>query len=290
AGCDLSHWRIALCGAETVSAATLRAFAQRFARFGFDPAALTPVYGLSEAALAVTAAPLARPFGARRLDRLCLATDGAAVDDPAGVEGVSVGRRLPGFALELRDPEGRALPEGRVGRLFVRGPSLMDGYLERPTESAAVLSDGWLDTGDLGFVADGELYLTGRARDLLILRGRNHAPSDVEAAADGVEGVRRGCTAAVSHRAEGEATDRLLLFVERQRGLAAGPEADGPLAERVRAAVLAATSLAVDELVVLAPGALPRTSSGKIRRAEALRRHLSGQLEAAPASRLAVVA
>jgi len=279
-GCDLSAWRVALCGAETVSAQTLAAFARRFARWGFRPEALTPVYGLSEAALAVTFAPLDRPFRSGRFDREALARDARATVDGSGTEIVSVGRPLPGFALELRDEAGRALGEGRVGRLFVRGPSLMREYLGRPDATARVLVDGWLDTGDLGFLADGELYLTGRAKDVLILRGRNHAPADVEAAAGEIEGVRRGCVAAVARRVEGEATDRLLLFVERRRGRRAGGDGDDELARRVRAAVLTGTGLAVDEVHLLAPGTLPRTSSGKIRRGETLARHLAGQLEA----------
>jgi acyl-CoA synthetase (AMP-forming)/AMP-acid ligase II len=280
AGCDLSEWRVALCGAETVSAATLRAFARRFAPWGFRGEALTPVYGLSEAALAVTFSPLGRAFASRRFDREKLARDARAVPDAAGAELVSVGRPLPGFALELRDGTGRPVGAGRVGRLFVSGPSLMREYLGRPEATAQALVDGWLDTGDLGFLADGELYLTGRAKDVLILRGRNHAPADVEAAIDGVEGVRRGCAAAVSLRAEGEATDRLLLFVERRAARRPPGAGDDELASRVRAAVLTGTGLAVDEVHVLGPGTLPRTSSGKIRRGETLARHLAGRLEA----------
>jgi acyl-CoA synthetase (AMP-forming)/AMP-acid ligase II len=283
-GCDLSAWSVALCGAETVSAATLTAFAQRFARWGFRAEALTPVYGLSEAALAVTFSALDRPFASGRFDREALARDARATADQAGTEIVSVGRPLPGFALELRDEAGRALGEGRVGRLFVRGPSLMREYLGRPDATARALVDGWLDTGDLGFVANGELYLTGRAKDVLILRGRNHAPADVEAAAGEIDGVRRGCVAAVAHRVEGEATDRLLLFVERRRGRQPNGGGDDELARRVRAAVLAGTGLAVDEIHLLAPGTLPRTSSGKIRRGETLERHLAGRLEAPAAA------
>lgn len=284
-GCDLSAWRVALCGAETVSAATLRAFARRFAPWGFRAEALTPVYGLSEAALAVTFSPLGRVFSSRRFDREALARDGRArPDDAAGAELVSVGRPLPGFALELRDDAGHPVGEGRVGRLFVSGPSLMREYLGRAEATARALVDGWLDTGDLGFLADGELYLTGRAKDVLILRGRNHAPADVEAAIDGVDGVRRGCAAAVSCRAEGEATDRLLLFVERRRARHPSRTGDGDLAERLRAAVLAGTGLAVDEVHLLEPGTLPRTSSGKIRRTETLTRHLAGRLDAPAAT------
>jgi acyl-CoA synthetase (AMP-forming)/AMP-acid ligase II len=285
-GCDLSCWQSALCGAETVSAVTLRRFADRFARWGFRAEALTPVYGLSEAALAVTFSELGRGVASRRYERTTLAAHGravalasepeAAAEDAAGVELVSVGRPLPGFALELRDALGRPVAERTIGRLFVRGPSLFRGYLGRPEATAAALAGGWLDTGDLGFTDDGELFLTGRAKDVLVLRGQNHAPDEVERALDGVPGVRRGCVAAVSDRADGEDTDRLLLFVELQRGT--GPPERAALPARAREAVLAACGLAPDEIHLLAPGTLPRTSSGKIRRRETLVRHLAGTL------------
>jgi acyl-CoA synthetase (AMP-forming)/AMP-acid ligase II len=290
AGCDLSAWRIALCGAETISAASLRAFAARFARFGFRAEALTPVYGLSEASLAVTFSALDRPPVSRVLDRTALARDRRAIDAgtnavtavPAagGVERVSVGRPLAGFALELRDRAGRPVAEGEVGRLYVRGPSLFREYLGRPEATARVLVDGWLDTGDLGFLDSGELYLVGRAKDVLIVRGQNHAPEEVERAVDAVAAARRGCAAALSHRPDGEPTDRLLLVVEHRRGAGASDRIE--LSRRAREAVLGATGLALDEVVVVAPGTLPRTSSGKIRRGETLARHLAGEL-AAPA-------
>ena len=277
-GCDLSHWRVAVCGAETVSAVTLRAFASRFARWGFRAEALTPVYGLSEAALAVSFGELDRPFRARRFARAALATSGEAVAAEDGTELVSVGRALPGFALEVRGADGAPLPERRVGRLHVRGPSLLREYFGLPEATAEALVGGWLDTGDLGFLDGGELYLTGRAKDVLVVRGGNHDPADVELAVTALPGARRGCAAAVSYRREGEATDRLLLVVERRNG---ATERDlAALPGRCREAVLGATGLALDELLVVAPGTLPRTSSGKIRRGETLRRHLSGALAA----------
>jgi len=275
-GLDLSNWRVALCGAETVVASALDRFARRFARCGFRADALTPVYGLSEAALAVTFPPLGRGVVARRFAREALAASGDATPDPEGVEVVSVGPPLPGFALEVRDGKGRPQPERRVGRIFVAGPSLFREYLGQPIATGRVLVDGWLDTGDLGFVDGGELYLTGRAKDVLIVRGRNHAPHEIEEAVGRLPEVRRGCVAAVSHLAEGEPTERVLLFVERRRGV--GPEAGEGLGARCREAALAASGLAIDEVVVLAPGTLPRTSSGKIRRGEALARHLAGTL------------
>jgi acyl-CoA synthetase (AMP-forming)/AMP-acid ligase II len=280
-GVDLSSWRVALNGAEPVAAEVLRRFQRRFAAWGFRPEALTPVYGLSEASLAVTFSPLDRPFTSRRFDRDALAERLEAVDDQTGVEIVSVGQPLPDFSLRVVDREHRELPERCVGRLLVRGPSLMEGYLGHRRATARTLRDGWLDTGDLGFVADGDLYLTGRAKDVLILRGRNHSPVEVEHAVDTVDGVRTGCTATVSFMPEDGERELLLVMVEARRGV---PEREYlQIGEKVSQAVLAATGLDLDRVEVLEPGALPRTSSGKIRRHEALQRWRNDTLTA-PAS------
>jgi fatty-acyl-CoA synthase len=275
-GVDLSAWQVALNGAEAVVPAVLRAFAERFARWGFDAAALAPVYGLSEAALAVTFSALGRTFRSRAFDREALAAHGEARLREGGREIASVGRPLQGVRLALRDEAGREVQEGRVGRIWVQSPSLMSGYFGDPDATARVLRDGWLDTGDLGFLAGGELYLTGRAKDLLLLRGRNHAPEEVERAVAGVPGVRTGCAVAASWLPEGATGEVLGLFVERARDAPARQLAELPPA--CRTAVLAKTGLALDEVVVLAPGTLPRTSSGKLRRAETLRLHLAAGL------------
>ena len=285
-GVDLSCWRAALNGAEPVAPGVLRAFAERFARWGFSPAALTPVYGLSEAALAVTFSALDEPYRSGWYDREALARERVARPTPAGGSGagagepgreiVSVGRPLPGFRLSVRDPHGRELPPRRVGRLWVTGPSLMQGYLGDAEGTARALRDGWLDTGDLGFLDDGELYLAGRAKDLIILRGRNHSPAEIEQAVDALPGVRAGCAVAVSWLPEGAPGEVLALFVERSRHATAAELAALP--DACREAVLAATGLAIDRFEVLAPGTLPRTSSGKLQRSEALRLYLEGAL------------
>ncbi len=275
-GIDLSAWRVALNGAEPVAPSVLRSFQQRFAQYGFRPETLTPVYGLSEATLAVTFSALDQPFRSERFDRRALATENRAHRDPQGLELVSVGRPLPGTDIKIVDTEGGALDTGKVGRVWVRGPSLMEGYLDRPQATANAFTDGWLDTGDLGFLHDADLFLTGRAKDIVILRGRNHSPVEIEHAVDNTEGVRRGCAVAVSWLPEEATGESLLLFVEHRKGVEAECIADLPQA-CVRA-VLAATGLLPDEVVALPPGTLPRTSSGKLRRQEALRQHLAGDL------------
>ena len=273
-GVDLSRWRVALNGAEPVSPDTLRAFAARFARWGLRPEALTPVYGLSEASLAVTFGKIEEPFRTLRVDRVLLSA-GFVHPDPEGVELVSVGRPVYGFQVEIRGPKGPLSP-GRVGRIFAKGPSLMEGYLDQPEATAKALVDGWLDTGDLGFLWEEELYLVGRAKDVLILRGRNHPPHPVEQAIDGLDGVRAGCAAAVSYRPEGAEQELLLLFIEHKIGVE--PKELQGLPDQVIAVVLQKTGLRVDEVILLAPGTLPRTSSGKIRRSETLKLFIEGTL------------
>ena len=310
-GVDLSSWKLALNGAEPVSAEVLRRFAGRFARFGLDPRALTPVYGLSEASLAVTFTPRGRgarftpieggPLRSRGEARLCADVSemidntetiettgttesaGSPAPGPERRELASLGLPLPGVsvrvAASLSDPA--PLAEGRVGRLLVAGPSIMSGYFGNPEATARALQSGWLDTGDLGFVLGGELHLCGRAKEVVILRGQNHAPQEFEDALEGLAGVRTGCAAAVGFVPQGGEGEELLLLVER-----AGeevPQADGAghaLDEQIRGRVVERTGVRPHTVLLLAPGTLPRTSSGKLRRGEALRQLQAGELRA----------
>jgi acyl-CoA synthetase (AMP-forming)/AMP-acid ligase II len=273
AGLSLASWRLALDGAEAISGEAMRRFAARFAPAGFDPGALVPVYGLSEAALAVTFGQPGRPLEGRRVDPARLAREGRVA--PGAREIVPVGRPVPGFEVEVRGPDGAPAGEGRLGRIFARGPSLMEGYLGDPAATAQALEGGWLATGDLGFVAGGELHVHGREKDVVIVRGANHAPDEFEAALAGVAGVRPGCAVALGFTTE-DGTEALLVLAERARERRRRD--DAALAAAVRAAVLERTGVAPAAVEILAPGTLPRTSSGKLRRQEALRRHLAGTL------------
>ena len=264
-GIDLSGWRFALNGAEATSPQTMRDFFKRFAPYGLRETALTPVYGLSEAALAVSFGDSESVFTSARFSREGL-TEGRGEPDTEGMELASVGRPLRGFTIEIRRDRA-ALPSGEIGRIWVKGPSVMDGYLD----GRAAPKDGdWLDTGDLGFMHEGELYITGRAKDVLVVHGRNHDPHTLERAIDGLDGVRTGCSAAVAQLTQDG--ERVVLFVETR-----GAVTDD-LDQRIILAIRAATSVTVDEVVLLAPGTLPRTSSGKIRRAEALKQWTAGTL------------
>jgi acyl-CoA synthetase (AMP-forming)/AMP-acid ligase II len=285
---SLASWRLALNGAEPISGEAMRRFTWRLAPHGFDAGALVPVYGLSEAALAVTfSRPGRAPMG-RHVDPDRLARDGEVA--PGEREVVSVGSPVAGVELGLRDEGGAELGEGRLGRIWVRGPALMRGYLGDPAATDRALRDGWLDTGDLGFVLDGELYVHGRAKDVIIVRGANHAPEEFEAPLAGVAGLRPGCAVAVGSTGHG-GEEALVILAERARREAI-PD-DGPVEAEVRRAVLEATGVAPREVHLLAPGTLPRTSSGKLRRGEARSRLEAGALlppERVNALRLAALA
>ena len=272
AGLSLASWRIALDGAEPVTAGALHRFAARFSPFGLDPGSLMPVYGLSEASLAVTFCPRGRPPLAERIDPAALRSGQVS---PGEREVVSVGAPIPGVEVEVRGEDDEALPERRLGRIHVRGPSLMQGYLGDPGASARALRDGWLDTGDLGFHAGGELFVHGRAKDLVIVRGANHAPEEFEACLAGVEGLRPGCAVALGFLPEGGDVEELLVLAERTRGVR-GPGT--ALEQAVRDAVSSRTGVRPHTVRILEPGTLPRTSSGKMRRGEALRRFQAGKL------------
>jgi fatty-acyl-CoA synthase len=271
-GVDLSSWSICLNGAEAVSAETQRRFSERFGRWGFRASAFTPCYGMAEASLAVTFKPAGTTFEALGVDGDRLAAEG--VVQPGGKEIVSVGRPLAGMAVEIRDDDGVALPAGRVGHIFVSGPSIMGGYFGRSDLTDQALHDGWLRTGDRGFIHDGELYVCGRQKDIVIVRGANHAPEEFEAALDGLPGVRTGCAVAVGFVPAGDEDEALAMLVETTL------DATASLAQDVASRVQQHTGILPAHVELLAPGTLPRTSSGKLRRREALTQWQTGQLSA----------
>jgi acyl-CoA synthetase (AMP-forming)/AMP-acid ligase II len=272
-GVDLSNWEIALNGAEPINTEGMMQFCERFARWGFRPEAMTPVYGLAEAGLAVTfsdfkALPLLTEF-----DRVLLGEKGQAVPGEGRVL-PSVGPALPGLEVEIRDEENRPMPEGWVGKIMAKGPSITRGFFDDAEITAQTILDGWLDTGDLGFFYKGNLYIAGRAKDLIILRGRNYAPQEVEELVQDTEGLRIGCTVAVSHMTETEG-EQLIVLAERE---ARSQRPEEEIAEEIRDRIVSGISLTPYHVQLLDPGTLPRTSSGKMRRAGALKMFLSGEL------------
>ena len=262
-GVDLSSWRVALNGAEGVSQTSMRAFARRFAGHGFAGEAFGPVYGLAEATLAVSFA-------------LGRGLHGDAVRHGA----VSLGRPLPGMAVRIAALPGdgwhAVAPGEAVGAVHVRGPSLAEGYWQADGLRPARGADGWLDTGDVGFVHDGALHLVGRAKDVVIVRGRNYGPEPIERAAQGAEGVRRGCVVVASGRRGAQSTDQVVVLAETR---VAGRAARAALRAAVAALVAGKVGLTLDEVVLVAPGTLLRTSSGKLRRGASLAAYWANALQ-----------
>jgi fatty-acyl-CoA synthase len=269
-GVDLSSWSLSLNGAEAVSAEVQRRFNERFGRWGFRASSLTPVYGMAEASLAVTFKPAGNAVRTLGVDADKLASEG--VVEPGGKELVSVGRPLAGVEVEIRDDHGAPLPPGHAGHVFVRGPSVMVGYFARTDLTDQVLHDGWLESGDLGFEQDGELFLCGRHKEIVVVRGANHAPEEFEAALDGLKGVRTGCAVAVGFVPAGEDDEALAMLVETTA------DAAPTLADDVASRVEERTRIRPSRVELLAPGTLPRTTSGKLRRREARAQWLAGTL------------
>ncbi len=279
-GLDLSSWRCALNGAEPVSPDTMERFTRRFARYGFRPQALMPVYGLAECSVALCFSPVDRGVRVHRVDRDRFQSEHTVVPaseaDASALRFVSVGMPLPEHEVRIVDEDGQDLPERSVGRLVFRGPSMTPGYFKRPDATAAItLPGGWLDSGDLAFVLDGEVHIAGRLKDLIIKAGRNLVPQEIEELAADVEGVRRGCVVAFGVADPGSGTERLVVVAETRATL--GPERDR-IAAAVTERVSEALGLPPDAVAMVPPGAVPKTSSGKVRRAETRQLYEEGTL------------
>ncbi|MBL8969968.1 MAG: fatty acyl-AMP ligase [Myxococcales bacterium] len=288
-GVDLAQLRVAGCGAEPIQPGTLRAFAERFAAHGLRSSALLPCYGMAEHSLAVTFAGMADELRVDRVDAAALAERRAVApaDAAPAVEVVSCGRVFAGHELRIVDELGAALGEREVGHIELRGPSVMAGYWNDPERTAEALRDGWLRTGDLGYLADGELYVCGRSKDLIIMNGRNYHPQDLEWQASQVEGVRRGNVIAFGLHHPELGREYVVVAAELHREAEASEE----LGARVQAQILAALALRVDEVVLLPPGSLPKTSSGKLQRSKGAEMFARGELGkgVGPASKLGLL-
>jgi len=283
AGLDLSAWRIAYNGAEPVIPETLARFAERFAPYGFDPRALAPVYGLAESAVGLTFPPLTRGPLIDRVDRGRLAASGEAVAAPAedaqARRVVCCGRPLPGHEIRVVDPDGHELPERREGRIEFRGPSATSGYFRNPEATRSLFDGAWLDTGDLGYVAAGELYVTGRAKDIIIRGGQHIHPQEAEAAIGGLPGIRKGCVTLFGVEDAATATEKVVVLAETRE---TGTEKREAL--RVSVANLATTLLGAppDDVVLAPPHTVLKTSSGKVRRAACAELYRNGMKQSGP--------
>ncbi len=279
-GLDLSTWRLAFNGAEPVNPDTLEAFARRYEPHGFDTKVFAPVYGLAEATLGVAFTPLGRGPRVEGIDRVAMERTRRAVPaSPASGSAltfVSSGVPIPGFETRTVDDAGRETPERVVGRLQFRGPSTTSGYFRNAGATRALFDGDWLESGDLAYIAGGEIFITGRVKEVIIRGGRNLYPYELEQAAGDVEGVRRGCVAVFGVGDPESGTERLVVSAETR-------EQAGPRRAEIRAALerLAADVLGqpADEVVLVPPHAVLKTSSGKIRRRAMADLYQSGRLE-----------
>ena len=277
AGLDLSCWRVAGIGGDMVRAEVLDRFSEVFAPNGFRKSAFVPSYGLAESTLAVSFAPLEEDFRVDVVDKTALSLEDRAV--PAAPDAkpaachrfVRCGGAMPEHELAVWDSENRPLEERRIGRVMIKGPSVMESYFGDPETTAQHRRpDGWLDTGDLGYLVDGEIVITGRSKDLIICNGRNIWPQDIEWAVETLDGLRSGDVAAFSID-EGAGESVFVVVHCRNRK----PDARDNLSRDVAATVK--RTAGVDCTVVLAPPhGIPMTSSGKISRAGTRRRYLDG--------------
>ena len=274
-GLDLSCVRVAGCGAEPIQAKTLRDFAARLAPAGFRPEAFLPSYGMAEATLAITFMPLGSGLATDRVDPKALQSRRA--DPPRGDDGgqeiVDCGLPFPEHEVAIVNEAGERVGDRVVGEIVTRGPSICAGDFQEPELTAASFKDGWLHTGDLGYTVDGHVFVCGRVKDIIIIRGRNYYPQDIEWAVGELPGVRRGNVVAFGVDVAGE--EQLVVCAEAHQ---ADAEA---LREAVAQAVTAQFALAVHKVEVVPQGSLPRTSSGKPQRRKTKQMFLEGSLPTA---------
>jgi fatty-acyl-CoA synthase len=276
---DLSRWRLALNGAEPVDPAAVEAFAAAASPHGFDARAVFPAFGMAEATLAVTFPEPGSGLVADVVDARVLETDQYAAPCAPHADGARrltmLGRPLAGLELRVVDPDSGA-PRGHreVGEVEVRGSSVTPGYYGHPEATAAAFHEGWLRTGDLGYLVDGELVVCGRIKDVIILGGRNIYPQDIERAAADVEGVRAGNVIAFGIETR-KGRESFVVVAETKAG------DDLTLRDAVRRRVYDAVGCAPDDVVLVRPGTLPKTSSGKLQRALCRSRWRSADLELA---------
>ncbi|MGI9333002.1 MAG: 1-acyl-sn-glycerol-3-phosphate acyltransferase, partial [Gammaproteobacteria bacterium] len=286
-GLDFGCWRLAFNGTEPGSPRTFEVFASRVALYGFRREALAPVYGLAEATLGVAFSPLQRGPRYDRVRREPMAlferAEPAAEDEADALDFVSCGPPIPGFEVRTVDPSGRETAEREVGSVQFRGPGCTAGYFRNPEATRAVTTPAdandpggaWLDSGDRGYMVDGELYLSGRVKDVIIRAGRNIYPYELEQCIAEVDGVRRGCVAAFGAGHAGTGTERLVIVAETR-------ERDEPGLARMREQIQALTvdqlGMPADEIILAAPHTVLKTSSGKIRRSAIRELHERGRL------------
>ena len=267
-GVDLSTWRVAVNGAEPVLPATLAGFQERFGRYGLDPTTLRPVYGLAENSVGLAFPAEERPPRIDRIARDEFSRTGRAVpaepSEAAPLEFPACGQPIPGHEIRVVDAQGREVPDRREGAIEFRGPSATRGYFRNAEATKALFHNGWLRTGDRGYLAGGEIHVTGRDKDTIVRAGRNLYAAELEEAVGRIGGIRPGCVAVFGAHRPGAGTEALVVMAETRE---TDPDMVASLRDAVRSAVSAAIGESPDEVALVPPYTVLKTSSGKIRRA-----------------------
>lgn len=270
---DLSHVRMLGCGAEPTHPATIEGFLEHFKGAGIEPHTMVSVYGLAENVLGVTHSPMSTPLRVDRINRETYLAQKQAISEESddALVFVSVGSPYPGFEVNVLDDDGNTLPDRHVGEIFIKGPSVTAGYFDDPVATEAVFTKAGLRTGDLGYLDSGELFLTGRKKDVVIIHGRNYDPQSIEWVVQEIDGVRKGNVVAFS--VPDERTEELVIVCEVKAGLD-----HTELRKSIGSAVRQQVGLTVSDVVFLQSGELPKTSSGKLQRSRTREQFLSGEL------------
>jgi fatty-acyl-CoA synthase len=287
-GLDLSSWRAALNGAEPVNPETLERFERRFVPYGFRREAQLPVYGLAEASLAVTFPPLRRGPRVDLVDRGIFAAKGRALPAPGdstAIAFVSSGLPVPRHEVRIVDHAGNEVADRTEGFLWFRGPSATSGYFSNPPATrelfpAGPATDGgfaWVNSGDRAYRAEGEIFVTGRVKDIIIKGGRNLYPHEVEELAGRPEGIRKGCIVAFGLKDAASGTEKLVVVAESRESV---PARRSAIAAAVMHEISAGLGLPPDRVELVPPGSIPKTSSGKLRREETRQLYIAGTLSA----------
>jgi len=271
---DLSRWRIAGNGADMIRPDVMQNFVNAFSEAGFKASAFTPSYGLAEAVLAVTVMPPGEGIRVELVEEERLSGTPRDISRPARYRAiVNCGKPLPDMDVYISGEDGERRGDHQIGKVWCRGPSVMHSYFRDPASTEDCLVDGWLDTGDMGYMADGYLFIVGRAKDMIIINGKNHWPQDIEWAVEQLPGFNHGDIAAFAVETEGGEEAPAVLVHCR----IADPEERVKLREQIADKVRSVTGMScVIELVP--PRTLPRTSSGKLSRAKAKKLYLSGEI------------
>ena len=266
-GIDLSCWRLAFNGAEAISPSTLLSFAECYSETGLRMESLTPVYGLAESTVGLAFPPLHRGPLIDRIQRTPFSKTGHAIpadkDDTNALQFVACGQPLAGHQIRIVDEDSRELPDRDEGRVQFKGPSSTQGYLNNPEATQKLFDHEWLDSGDLGYIAEGDIYITGRSKDIIIRAGRNIYPHELEEYIAGINGIRKGCVAAFGATDTQSGTEKLVILAESY-------EHDTTRTQQLRVEINTVTTELIgtppDDIVIAPPHTVLKTSSGKIRR------------------------